>query len=357
MKFDLVINLERMDESLDMLAVIDHVTEMVEMADEGGFAIAWAAEHHAIEMTIAPAPFQLLTHWAARTSRIRLGTAVVTAPYWHPIKLAGEAALFDLLSGGRLEFGIGRGAYQREFDRMAGGMDQRLGVPMMLEMLPALKGLWQGDYAHEGKYWSFPAATSCPKPLQKPYPPIWVAARDPGTFNAALKEGYNIMTWPLTRPFSELEEYRRRFEAGLAAAGPGVGRPRFMTMRHTGIYAAPGGEEPFITAIQRQGRQFENLFRSLGPVQNGFAVDPDPSLFNNQAEYARDSLMENLILGTPDQAIRKLKRYEAAGVDHFCFNSAFGLPHRYQKESLRLFIREVMPAFASTAEREAAVPV
>ena len=85
MQFDLVINLERMDPSVDMRHVMKHVTGMVEMADEGGFAIAWAAEHHAVEMTIAPAPFPLLTHWAAHTSRIRLGTAVVVAPYWHPI--------------------------------------------------------------------------------------------------------------------------------------------------------------------------------------------------------------------------------------------------------------------------------
>jgi len=346
MKFDLVINLERMDDSLDMREVVSHVTEMVEMADAGGFAIAWAAEHHALEMTIAPGPFQLLAHWAARTSRIRLGTAVVVAPYWHPIKLAGEAALFDLLSGGRLEFGIGRGAYQREFDRMMGGMDQRLGVPMMLEMLPALKQLWLGDYAHEGKDWSFPAATSCPKPLQTPHPPIWVAARDPGTFNAALKDGYNIMTWPMVRPFSELEEYMRRFEDGLAAAGPGIKRPRFMAMRHTGIYAKSGDEAPFVEAIQRQGRQFENLFRGLGPVVNGFPTDPDPSLFTNQAEYAADNLLENLMLGTPDQVIPKLKRYEALGVDHFCFNSAFGLPLKLQKASLKMFIDEVMPAFA-----------
>ena len=68
------------------------------MADAGGFHIAWAAEHHALEMTIAPDPFQLLTWWAAHTDRIRLGTAVVVAPYWHPIKLAGEAAMIDLLS-------------------------------------------------------------------------------------------------------------------------------------------------------------------------------------------------------------------------------------------------------------------
>lgn len=353
MKFDLVINLERMDSSLDMRDVLAHVTEMVEMADEAGFAIAWAAEHHAIEMTIAPAPFQLLTHWAAHTSRIRLGTAVVVAPYWHPIKLAGEAALFDLISGGRLEFGIGRGAYQREFDRMMRGMDQRLGVPMMLEMLPALRALWAGDYAHEGQYWSFPTATSCPKPLQKPHPPIWVAARDPGTYDAAVKEGCHIMSWALTRPFSEVETYKRRFDSAVSAAGPGATRPRFMTMRHTGVYAKRGGEAPFIAAVQRQGKQFENLFRGLAPVVDGFPLDPDPALLTNQTEYSADALMQNLVLGTPEEVIAKLRRYEALGVDHFCFNSAYGLAHEHQKRSLRLFISEVMPAFAERSAKDA----
>jgi alkanesulfonate monooxygenase SsuD/methylene tetrahydromethanopterin reductase-like flavin-dependent oxidoreductase (luciferase family) len=118
MKFQLAINMERVAPDVDMRDVERHTLEMVQMADDGGFEIAWAAEHHALEMTIAPGPFQILTWWAAHTSRIRLGPAVVVAPYWHPIRLAGEAALLDLYSGGRLEFGIGSGAYQREFDRM-----------------------------------------------------------------------------------------------------------------------------------------------------------------------------------------------------------------------------------------------
>ena len=348
MRFDLVINMERSDPDTDMAEVARHVTEMVQMADEGGFDIVWAAEHHALEMTIAPGPFQLLAHLAAHTSRIRLGTAVVVAPYWHPIKLAGEAALFDLLSGGRLEFGIGKGAYQREFDRMKNGMHQNLGVPMMLEMLPALKGLWQGDYAHDGEYWQFPESSSVPKPLQQPHPPIWVAARDAGTFNAAVKEGYDVMTWALTRPFAEVEAYMERFEAALAAA-PGMARPRFMTMRHTGVYAKPEEAGIFIEAVQRQGRMFENLFRNLAPVVDGFPQEPDPALLTNQAEYEPDNLLRNLVLGAPEEVIAKLKAYEALGVDHFCYNGAYGLPLDAQKASLKLFIDEVLPAFQAPA--------
>lgn len=344
MRFTLVANMERMTPEVDMREVARHLLEMVQMADEGGFDIVWAAEHHALEMTIAPGPFQLLAHFAAHTSRIRLGTAVVVAPYWHPIRLAGEAAMLDLLSDGRLELGVGKGAYQREFDRLAGGMHQNLGVPMMLEMLPALKALWRGDYAHDGEYWQFPAATSVPKPVQQPHPPIWVAARDAGTFNAAVKEGYHVMTWALTRPFSEVEAYMERFEAALAA-NPGTARPRFMTMRHTGIYETSGEADAFIQAIQHQGRQFENLFRNLAPVVNGFPEEPDPAKLVNQAEYEPGNLLENLVLGTPEAAIAKLKAYEALGVDYFCYNAAYGLPMELQKKSLRLFIDEVLPAF------------
>ena len=79
------------------------------MADQSGFNIVWAAEHHALEMTIAPNPFQIITWWAENTNDVRLGTAVAAAPYWHPIKLAGEAAFTDLITEGRLEFGIGSG--------------------------------------------------------------------------------------------------------------------------------------------------------------------------------------------------------------------------------------------------------
>src|SRR5271156_5351449 len=127
--------MERLDASQDMQDVVRESLELVTLADQGGFEVAWAAEHHTIELTLGPNPFTILMHWAAHPSRIRLGTAVVVAPYWHPIRLAGEAALFDIFSDGRLELGLGRGAFQYEFDRMAGGIDQRDGGKHLLEML------------------------------------------------------------------------------------------------------------------------------------------------------------------------------------------------------------------------------
>ncbi len=345
MKFQLAINMERIAPDIDMRDVARHTLEMVQMADAGGFNIAWAAEHHALEMTIAPNPFQILTWWAAHTDRIRLGAAVVVAPYWHPIDVAGEAALLDLYSGGRLEFGIGSGAYQREFDRMRPGLKQSDGWRYMQEMLPVVKALWQGDTEHDGEFWSFPRATSVPKPLQQPHPPIWAAARAPVTYDFAVKQGLNILSWPLTRPMAEVELYKSRLDQAMAD-NPGCGRPIFASMRHTCVYDREADWEVPVRAAQRQLSQFENLFKNLGEVDNGFPKAIDFADLENRDQYDPKMLHDNLMFGTPEQVIAKLKLYDRLGVDEFTYYASLGLGLAEQKRSLELFINEVMPAFA-----------
>lgn len=345
MKFQLAINLERMDAEIGMEEVARHTLEMVQMADAGGFNIVWSAEHHALEMTIAPDPFQLLAWWGAHTNRIRLGTAVVAAPYWHPIKLAGEAAMADLISGGRLEFGIGSGAYQREFDRMFPGLKQSDAWQYMQEMLPAVLKLWEGDYAHEGKFWNFPTSTSVPKPLQKPHPPIWVAARAPITYDFSVKNGCHIMSWPLTRDMSEAELYKSRLDEAMAN-NPGKAKPIFAMMRHTAVYDRKEEWEVPVQAVQRVLGQFENLFKNLGDVKDGFPKQIPLNELANRTEYDPQMLSKNLMFGTPDEVIAKLKSYQALGVDEFIYYASMGLGLKEQKRSLELFIKEVMPAFA-----------
>lgn len=344
MKFQIAINLERLDDSLDMAEVARHTLEIVQMADRAGFEIVWAAEHHGLEMTIAPNPFQILTWWSEHTDNIRLGTAVVVAPYWHPINLAGEAAFLDLISGGRLEFGIGSGAYQREFDRMHPGLKQSDGWRYMHEMLPAVKALWAGDYAHDGEFWKFPVATSVPKPVQKPHPPIWIAARAPITYDYAVANECNIMSWPLTRPMSEAELYMQRLDDAMQAS-PGKARPKMAMMRHSCVYADETGRQAAISAVQRKLGQFENLFRDLGGVINGFPEQVPLEELTNRDQYKAEMLEENLLFGSPEAVIEKLKRYEALGVDSFIYYTSFGLGLAEQKRSMELFCSEVMPAF------------
>ena len=343
MKFQLAINLERLDDSADMQDVARHTLEMVQMAEDGGFNIVWAAEHHALEMTIAPDPFQILTWWAGETSKIGLGTAVANAAYWHPIKLAGEAAFLDLISGGRLEFGIGSGAYQREFDRMHPGLKQSDAWQYMQEMLPVVRALWQGDVEHDGQFWQFPRSTSCPKPLQSDVP-VWVAARSPITFDYALREKCNVMCWPLTRPFSEAKLYKKQLDEAVQKADNGF-RPTFAMMRHAAVYTNDKDRDEAISAIQGVLGQFENLFRNMDDVLNGFPKKVSLEDLEGREQYNPHMLEENLLFGSPDVVIEKLKRYQSLGVDEFIFYASMGLGIEAQKRSLQLFCDEVIPAF------------
>lgn len=344
MKFHLAINLERMDDTASMVAVRDHTRDMVHLADRAGFHIAWAAEHHALEMTIAPNPFQILTWWAENTERIRLGSGVVNAAYWHPVKLAGEAAMLDLLSNGRLEFGIGSGAYQREFDRMRPGLAQSDGYKYVQEMLPLVRELWQGDVAHDGTYWQFPAATSCPKPLQQ-HVPVWVAARAPVTFDYAVESDCNIMSWPLTLAMSEVEAYRQRLDDAIARAGKPFDRT-WAVMRHTAVYRTEASRQMALDAVRHVLGQFGNLMMKRGEVVNGFAERVPLAELDGNARVDPAMLEENLMFGSPERIIEKLKAYEALGVDAFIYYASMGLDMAEQRRSLELFVEEVMPAFA-----------
>ena len=343
MKFHLAINLERMDDATSITQVRDHTLDMVKMADKAGFEIAWAAEHHGLEMTIAPNPFQLMTWWADHTDNIRMGCGVANAAYWHPINLAGEAAMVDVLSGGRLELGLGSGAYQREFDRMKPGLAQPDSYKYLQEMLPLVQDLWKGDVEHDGEYWQFPAATSCPKPLQDNVP-MWVAARSPITFDYAVENDCNIMCWPLTLPMSEAEKYRAQLDESIAKAGGWNGT--FALMRHTAVYDNDADRSTSVDAVRNVLGKFGNVMMKKGEVVNGFPENVPLEQLDGNARVDPAMLEENLMLGTPDQVIAKLKQYEALGVDAFIYYASMGLDMDVQKRSMNLFINEVMPEFA-----------
>lgn len=356
MKFAVSLNMERFSPETPMKGVLGNMLDLVKMADSGGFETLWTAEHHTIECTVSPNPFTVLTWLAQHTDQIRLGTATLVAPYWSPIRLAGEAALCDHLTGGRLEFGIARGAYQYEFDRMAGGIPQQEGVAYMKELVPAVQKLWAGDYAHDGHYWKFPLATSVPKPLQKPHPRIWVAARDPGTFDWAVANGANILSTPLSAPAAEIAVLGEKFRKAVADH-PNVPRPRFMMQRRTCVYDRPEDWQQAVQHSMDYGRTFENLFQNIGTVNNGFPEAVSFESVKGRDNYNPESIRKNLMFGTPDEVIEKLLDYEAAGVDQYCLGLSFNLPFELQKKTLRLFADEVMPFFAQRERDNARVAV
>ncbi len=349
MKFSIVVNMARFDKSRSMSDVAAEALDLVRIADQGGFDIAWTAEHHTIELTISPNPFVLLSNWAAQTKQIRLGTAVCAAPYWHPIRLAGEAALFDVISGGRLELGLGRGAYQYEFDRMVNGMPQGDGGRYLREIVPLVQRLWEGDYAHEGELWSFPSVACVPKPLQK-RPPMWIAARDPNTFDFAMKNGCNIMSTALRSPFSEVENLVAKFRQA-QADNPGSEGLQHATLRVGCIYDDPSQMQMPIDALINFGRNFENLFRNIGTVTDGFPEAVDFQTVANRDDYQSEQVMQNMLFGTVEEVIEKLEAYQAAGIDHFMLGACFGLAPEVTRRSLELFCDRVIPHFRANQKR------
>ena len=343
MKFSIAINMVRNDAAVDVRSVWRHSLELLRIAEEGGMCTAWAAEHHGLEFWHAPNPLTTLADWATRTRRIRLGVGVAVAPYWHPIRLAGEAGLVDIYSDGRLELGISRGAFNFEFERMAPGLTPDEGRSCVMEMVPLIKKLWAGDVAHEGEHWRFPVVTAAPKPVQQPHPPLWLAARDPASFDFAMKEGMHIMSTPLSKPLAEVENLAVKLRTALLD-NPGVRRPRWMVLKAVGVARQARDLDAIVAANHNHARRFEGLFSTQGNVVNGF---PQIHHTGSAASGAHDdaALRESMVLGDPDGVVEQLRAYAALGVDEFCYAGSYGLDPQRTIRSLELFVERVMPAF------------
>lgn len=346
MRFSLFIHMERYDDSISHQQHWENLVELALMAEAGGFSTIWIGEHHAMEYTISPNPFPQLAYLAARTSRIRLGAGTIIAPFWNPIRAAGETALLDIISGGRAELGVARGAYQIEFDRLTDGLTAAEGGQHMQEIVSAVNRLWDGDYAHEGEVFSFPTSTSVPKPVQE-NPPVWVAARSPESHDFAVANGANVMVTPLMKGDEEVTALVEKYETAIANHPEVEKRPEIMVLRHTYVHGEddPEGWRPAAEGINRFYRTFDAWFGNKTTPVNGF-LDPSPeSKFSERPEFSLDSLHRTAMIGTPAEVIERLRHYEALGVTEFSFWSDNTLDHEQKKRSLELFIAEVVPEF------------
>jgi flavin-dependent trigonelline monooxygenase, oxygenase component len=340
MDFGLFAACHRFDESLSTAAVYEQALEMVELADEAGFRVAWFPEHHLIHYISCPSPLMMAVKAASRTERIRLGTAILVIPYYNPLRLAGEIGMADVLTGGRLEIGVGRGAFEYEFDRF--GIDERIAAARLRDGMAVVRGLLtQDDFSYAGETCSFGPATAVPRPRQSPHPPIWVAARSPDTIRWAIDSGYNLLSTPWREPFSRVETLHAQVRALVAEVKPPVA-PRFAVSRMTFVGATDGEALDAMSAIQTNHRLFTRLFRNQADVRRGFTA-PEPV----GDEFTPEQLLANLVAGSPETCVDKLKQYEALGVDHYIMYASFGADHAATMKSLRLFAERVMPHFAS----------
>ncbi|MCV2863365.1 LLM class flavin-dependent oxidoreductase [Albidovulum sediminicola] len=345
MKFSLFIHMERVSADEDQKRLYDEMIALCQIADEGGMHAIWTGEHHGMNFTIAPNPFLNLVDLAHRTRNVRLGTGTVIAPFWHPIRLAGEAAMADIITGGRLDLGIARGAYSFEYERMSPGLDAWTAGQKMRELVPAVKKLWEGDYEHQGEHWQFPSTTSAPLPVQEPHPPLWVAARDPNSHEFAVSQGCNVQVTPLHLGDEEVQSLMDRFNAACEKF-PEQPRPKIMVLRHTYVADSEADAQRGADEMNRFYCYFGAWFKNERPIHQGLIQTLTEEEIAAHPFYSAEAMRKNQIVGEAPEVIERIKSYEAMGYDEFSFWIDSGMSFERKKASLERFIRDVMPAFA-----------
>lgn len=345
MRFSLFVHMERLSSDQDQRTLYDEFVELAKIADEGGMHAVWTGEHHGMDFTIAPNPFLNLIDLARQTKNVRLGTGTIVAPFWHPVRLAGEAAMADMIMDGRLDLGVARGAYSYEYERMVPGMDAWDAGQRMRELVPAVQGLWKGDYALDGVYHSFPPTTSSPKPVQENGPPIWVAARDPNSHEFAVSNGCHVQVTPLWQGDAEITNLIDTFNAACAKF-PDVPRPEIMLLNHTYIAEDAADVAQAAEELNRFYCYFGAWFKNERPVSQGAIAPLSEDEIAAHPFYSPENMVRDNVIATADDAITRIKGYEALGYDEYSFWIDSGMSFERKKASLQRFIDTVMPAFA-----------
>ena len=343
MDFSLFAHMEHVDGSDSHETLYADFIDLCKMADDGGMRAIWTGEHHGMDFTIAPNPFLSLVDIAHHTKNVRLGTGTVIAPFWHPIKLAGEAAATDLMTKGRLEIGIARGAYNYEYERIMPGMDAWEAGQRMRETTPILRKLWQGDYAHEGEFFKFPSTTSAPKPVQENGPPIWIAARDPSSHEFAVANDFNVQVTPLWQGMDEITSLMGRFNS--AKANHPKKKPKIMLLHHAYVAKDTSDVDHAIQELTKFYCYFGAWFQNKRPVSHGQIQQLTDQEIDENKMISAKNLARDLTVGTASEVIDRLKLYEDMGYDEFAFWIDNGMSGERKKESLARFVDDVMPAF------------
>lgn len=325
-------------------AYADALAEIA-LADRLGFHGVWLVEHHLMPAySHLSKPDLVLAALAQRTSRLRLGLGVIPLPYHHPLHVAERIGTLDLLSGGRLEVGIGRGFSPDEY--AAFGVDPAESRALVEESLAVLRAA-AGDapVRHHGRHFQLEGVTALPRPLQRPWPPLWTAAVSPETFEWAAHEGLGVLAGPF-KPWPMIAADVRRYRGAWRGSEP----PRVgMTV---GMLCLADGERARALAGPALRWSYGELLRVTAPVLERLV--PSYGHFRELGRFrrlfalgARLRLLELAglaIVGTPAQCLERIERLREGGVTHLlCSIGAGALPTQIVRESLECIAAEVLP--------------
>ncbi|MGH7031584.1 MAG: LLM class flavin-dependent oxidoreductase [Stellaceae bacterium] len=208
---------------VDLATVYARALERIEIMDRNAYDAVWLAEHHFSSFSVCPSVHMVGVLAAARTRRLRIGTGVSLAPFYHPLRLAEEVALLDVLSGGRVNWGAGRGFARVEFE--AFGVPPQESTSRFRETVEIVLRAWSEELlSFAGEHFHLDDVEVLPKPAQRPHPPVWLAASSEGAIEWAAGRGFSILMDPHSSG-AEIGRKRRLYAERLAAAGfPETGR-------------------------------------------------------------------------------------------------------------------------------------
>ncbi len=298
-------------------------------AEELGFSSVFLVEHHFTGFGQVSASLNLLSYLAARTSTIRLGTAVVVLPWHNPVLVAEEAATLDLLSNGRLDFGVGKGYRPYEFSGFCIPQDES--TARFDEAIDVIRKAWtsKGRFSYEGRWWRYDNIVVEPAPIQQPHPPFWMGAGSPESIRRAAREGYNLLLdqiAPVDVIIDRVRVFREECEA--------IGRryDPMMVGVTRGLQIVHNDEERRRAILTRR-----EVLKNIGDLARGPGAERYHQIKDDPDNFELDDAP---LLGTPEEIIERLKRLEAGGVE----NVLFAAPGA-SIAGLRTFAEEIMPAF------------
>lgn len=311
--------------------------EQMALLDQLGFHQLWVTEHHYHEYggTI-PNPATFLAAVASHTSRIRLGIAIVIVPLHNPLEVAESYAMVDVISGGRLNFGIGRGT-PAELDSC--GIDYAESVVRLREGAEVIQRAWSEEAVEfTGKFFDYQGVRLLPRPVQRPHPPFWVAAsRSDDTYRWAGTKGFHLLTLPYMYEPAVLHTAIDHYREALVQAGHAPSTREVLGKFH--IYVTDSEQR----AVAEAGPYLQRYW-ALADAQNRTPATARPRQMHEQ--MARG----NVIAGDPQRCIDLIRRWrDLLGLTVLSGTFYFGgMPQEMALRNIRRFATEVMPAFTQT---------
>lgn len=281
--------------------VIRNSIEQAVLSEQAGFNTAWFAEHHFNNYSLIPSPLMMVAHCAGLTSTIRLGTAVCVLPLYQPQRLLSEIGFADIVSDGRLELGVGSGYQQFEFERFGVNVDEAPAVfSEYLDIL--LKGLSQKIFEHDGQFQKIPPTAISMRTIQKPTPPIWIAAGSEHSMRRAYREGHNLFVTAFHNGLDALGTLRESIEKAAACESKNVTKAKVSLLRC--CYASNHEAEinSYLDNARFQRRLSEALQQRRQQSQDGYLLEETPT----QQDLSFESMRENLPIGSVNRVIDRL---------------------------------------------------